>query len=142
MASLIFDHIGIVTADLDKASQQLAGLLGALEWTDRFDDSGLGVSVIFARDRAGMVYELIAPLGDKSPVAKAVASRKDALNQIAYRTASIADALPALRVQGALPIGPAKPAKAFGGANVQFLMTRLGYIIELVEGAESVHKFK
>ena len=42
-----------------------------------------------------------------------------------------------LRSEGMMPLGPAKKAKAFGGARVIFLLSTLGFIIELVEKKEN-----
>ena len=108
---------------------------------ERFDDPRLGVSVRFARDPAGIVYELIAPLGDASPVARALKSRSNLLNQIAYRTRSLESSITRLRSQRALPLGPPAPAVAFGGARVQFLMTPFDFVIELIELDRVVHRF-
>jgi methylmalonyl-CoA/ethylmalonyl-CoA epimerase len=130
---LMFDHIGIVTSDTDHACRQFGSTIGAVEISERFDDSALGVSVQFIRDRAGIVYEMISPLGEKSPVAKALATKTNILNQICYRTASIAEAAAELRELGNMPLGPAKPALAFDGALVQFFFCRLGFVIELIE---------
>jgi methylmalonyl-CoA/ethylmalonyl-CoA epimerase len=139
--SLMFDHVGIVAKDVDKAARALAATIGASESTQRFDDEMLGVSVRFIRDRAGMVYELIAPFGQESPVAKTLASKTNLLNQIAYRTSSLAESVAALRDQGNLPVGPARPAMAFGGAKVQFLLSELGFLIELIESPNHFHVF-
>jgi methylmalonyl-CoA/ethylmalonyl-CoA epimerase len=138
---LIFDHIGIVVSDVETGSGRLTAILGQLRWTDRFDDVTLGVSVRFARDAAGIVYEIIAPYGDNSPVGRALKSRSDLLNQIAYRTHSLTTSVARLRAAKAVPIGHARPAVAFGGAPVQFLMTELGFLIELIEIDHIVHKF-
>ncbi len=43
---------------------------------------------------------------------------------------------------GNLPVGPAKPAKAFGGAKVQFLLSELGFLIELIEAPNHRHTFR
>lgn len=130
---LMFDHIGIVASDTGEACRQFGATIGAVEISDRFDDVSLGVSVQFIRDRAGIVYEMISPLGEKSPVAAALATKSNFLNQIAYRTGSIADAAVELRRLGNFPLGPAKPALAFDGALVQFFFCPLGFVIELVE---------
>jgi methylmalonyl-CoA/ethylmalonyl-CoA epimerase len=139
--TLIFDHIGIVTNDVNRAAIVLGNSVGANGFTRRFDDEVLGVSVRFVRDLSGIVYELIAPLGDKSLDARTLASKANLLNQIAYRTRSISDVLPKLRECGHLPLGPARPAKAFDGANVQFLINEFGYIVELIENPDHVHVF-
>jgi methylmalonyl-CoA/ethylmalonyl-CoA epimerase len=137
---LAFDHIGIVVPDIDEGARNMHGLFGALSWTRRFDDAGLGVSVQFARGDGEVVYEMIAPLGDASPVRGALKSRANLLNQIAYRTRSLEQSVARLR-GWAVPAGPPAPALAFEGARVQFLMTRLGFLIELVEIDRLVHRF-
>src|ERR1700754_4152016 len=105
MSRLAFDHIGIVVSDISDGAAQLTQLLTKLQWTVRTDDEGLGVSVQFARDSAGLVYELIAPLGDRSPVSRALKARTDLLNHIAYRTKSLDEAVANLRGHRAMPVG-------------------------------------
>jgi methylmalonyl-CoA/ethylmalonyl-CoA epimerase len=140
-SDLIFDHIGIVVAELEGGCRTLNCLLTGLQWTRHFEDERLGVSVRFAQDRAGIVYEIIAPLTDKSPIARTVQSRNSLLNQIAYRTRALEPAVRILRAQGAVPVGRAATAVAFGGARVQFLMTPLGFLFELIEIDRVVHEF-
>jgi methylmalonyl-CoA/ethylmalonyl-CoA epimerase len=140
-ADLSFDHIGIVVADVEAGMPKLAGLLGPLVWTRRFDDTGLGVSVRFARDTSGIVYELIAPLGEASPVARTLRARANLLNQLAYRTGSLTASVARLRKERAVPVGSAAPALAFGGAHVQFMMTPFDFLIELIEIDRVVHEF-
>lgn len=139
---LVFDHIGIVVKDIDTGSSSLETILGRLDWTDRFDDAGLKVSVRFARDKSGIVYELISPLGEGSPVAGALRARRDLLNQIAFRTSSLEAAAKHLRTTGAVPISKPHPAIAFGGADVQFFLSKLGFLIELIGAPEHSHTFK
>ena len=138
---LSFDHIGIVAADVAKACKQFGAAVGATGMTARFDDPVLGVTVQFIRDSSGIVYEMIAPLGDTSPVAKSLATKTNLLNQVAYRTANIATAAAVLRKSGNFPLGPAKPALAFGGAQVQFLWSPLGFVVELIEAPDFRHDF-
>ena len=138
---LEFDHIGILTANVEKACHEFGAIVGATGISQRFDDSGLGVTVQFICDGAGIVYEMIAPLGEASPVAKVLASKSNLLNQIAYRTRSIAESAAVLRKAGSFPLGAAKPAVAFGGALVQFFMCPQGFIIELIEAPAHKHVF-
>jgi methylmalonyl-CoA/ethylmalonyl-CoA epimerase len=138
---LAFDHIGIVVSDINAGSKSLAGILGPLVWTRSFEDAGLGVSVRFAKDSSGIVYELIAPLGEDSLIARTLKTRANLLNQIAYRTRSLESSVKRLRAQGAVPVSVAAPAVAFSGARVQFLMVPLGFLIELIEGDRVVHVF-
>ena len=139
---LSFDHVGIIAPDIDAGCVNLRGLLGPLLLTRRFDDFGLGVSVRFCRDISGMVYELIAPLGARSPVAATLASGMNLLNHVAYRTRSLEAATKRLhRQHWATPAGPAAAALAFGGARVQFMLARQGFLLELIETDRVVHEF-
>ena len=138
---MTFDHLGIVVPDLDVGYEKLSALVHPVSWTRRFDDSNLSVSVRFAKDSSGIIYELIAPLGDASPVTRAVRSRTNLLNHIAYRTESLESCVRHLRRSGAVPVARAAPAIAFGGARVQFLMCPLNFLIELIEIDHSAHEF-
>jgi methylmalonyl-CoA/ethylmalonyl-CoA epimerase len=138
---LVFDHLGLVVTDIGAGTGALEGLLGTLSWTRQVDDAGLGVSVRFARDSSGIVYELIAPYGDKSPIARALKSKTDLLNHIAYRTHSLETSAARWRGQRALPVGAPAPALAFGGARVQFFMTALGFLVELIEIDHAIHEY-
>lgn len=139
--NLIFDHVGLVVRDIVRGEEALGKLLPVAAWTKQFDDVQLGVSVKFSRDASGIVYELIAPLGENSPVAKTALSRIGVINQLAYRVPDISAGLLHMRNAGATPTGPAKPAVAFGGALVQFFLTPLGFIIELIEVSAFSHEF-
>jgi methylmalonyl-CoA/ethylmalonyl-CoA epimerase len=102
----------------------------------------LTVSVRFLLDRSGVVFELIAPFGSPSVVDTVLKKGASIINQVAYRTDDLAAAGQELATQGCMPIGEAKPARAFGGALVQFYLSRLGFIIELIESAAHQHDFK
>lgn len=141
MPSLVFDHIGIVVRDVDAAVAMAAAMFRACEASRRFDDDILGVSVRFVREPSGIVYEMIAPFGDNSPVAQTLESRSNLLNQVAYRTSALPRSVTALRKQGCMSLGPAKPARAFAGAKVQFLLSELGFIVELIEAPSFQHEF-
>ena len=117
-AELFFDHVGIVVADIEAGGAILTGVLGPLSWTQRFDDTRLGVAVRFARDRSGMVYELIAPLGDTSPIARTLKSRANLLNHMAYRTSSLDSGLKQARAMRATPVGAAALRVGAGWAGI------------------------
>src|SRR5690606_14508063 len=97
--------------------------------------------VRFFRDVSGVVVELIAPLGERSPVANTL-TQNHRLNQIAYRCDDLARAGAALRSARAVPTGRPAPAIAFGGALVQFFWSPMGHLIELIEAPDWVHEFR
>jgi methylmalonyl-CoA/ethylmalonyl-CoA epimerase len=138
---LTFDHSGIVVRDLARGFQSIIALLPIASKTKRFDDRQLGVSVQFLQDESGVVFELIAPLGSESPVAKIAASREGVINQFAYRVEDLSRAGNYFRSNGATPTAPPKPAIAFDGALVQFFYLPEGFIVELIEAPGFSHHF-
>jgi methylmalonyl-CoA/ethylmalonyl-CoA epimerase len=131
---VIFDHIGLFVADLDRGRRRLGALLPIADLSEPIEDPGLKVRIQFATDTSGVRYELVAPFGEGDPVSGVLASGQAILNHVAYRVADLDAALARLRAEGALPLGPPSPAVAFGGRRVVFLLTRLRFILELVEG--------
>ena len=131
-----FNHIGLVVRDIEAAQGQLADSLQLSGWTEIITDEGIGVQASFGRDASGVCYELIAPYGEDSPIAGHLAQGRSILNHVAYTVGDITEAAAAMRRARAFPLGPAKPAVAFGGRPVQFFMSPLKFIIELVEGQE------
>jgi methylmalonyl-CoA/ethylmalonyl-CoA epimerase len=139
---LIFDHLGVVCRTLDMGRAFLSEALAVREWTGVSTDPIQKVHVQFGRDRAGTVFELIAPSDPESPIAATLKSHKNILNHLAYRTPDIAGAGAALQAQGCIAISQINPAVAFGDALIQFFYSPLDFIIELVELEESTHEFE
>jgi methylmalonyl-CoA/ethylmalonyl-CoA epimerase len=128
-----FHHLGILARTTAAGRRHLEDLLGPLEWTTPIEDPIQQVEVLFAVDASGLRWELVVPLLESSPVSVSLQSRKNILNHIAYTVASIDSEGQRLRERGHLPLGPAQPAAAFGGARIQFHLNPLGFIVELIE---------
>jgi methylmalonyl-CoA/ethylmalonyl-CoA epimerase len=139
---MIFDHAGIVVRDIERSPRSMTRLLPISGRTKRFDDPLLGVSVQFLKNKGGIVFELIAPFGPNSPVAKIASGHRDIINQLAYRVENLAVAGSHFRSCGAVPTGAPKAAVAFDGALVQFFYTREGFIVELIEAPAFNHHFE
>lgn len=129
-----FDHIGIFVESLEQGRDNLAGLLNVNGWSQEVHDDDLKISVQFGWDESGQCYELVAPNGEHNPVDGTLARQANILNHVAYRVVDLDTATTRLRDQGAIPLGAPKPAKALDGARIVFFMTRLGVIVELIEG--------
>jgi methylmalonyl-CoA/ethylmalonyl-CoA epimerase len=136
-----FDHIGIVTGDMAQGRAMLAAAFGIRSWTREFRDEGIGVIVQFGRDQSGVCYELVAPLGDASPVSRVLADGVNVIHHVAYLTADLQNEAKRLRRGGFVVIGPARSAAAYSGARVQFFASETRMLFEFIEAPEHVHAF-
>lgn len=138
---LKFDHIGLVAGTPVEGREFLAKTLNITRWSREFDDHTIGVTVQFgqAGDQSGPWYELISPLGDKSPVLGTIKQGKNILSHVAYLVEDIDKASALLAENDCVSTMPAKPAVAYGGRKVQFFMTPLKFMIELIEAIDHCH---
>jgi methylmalonyl-CoA/ethylmalonyl-CoA epimerase len=136
------DHIGLIVPDLATGRNFLTSTLGITRWTPITDDPVLHVSVQFgAAPGHPLTYELIAPFGEHSPIATALRSGKNILNHLAYLTPSLEASGDHLRQSGCYPTGDPLPALAYQGRRVQFWISPLRFIIELIEKPGHIHPF-
>jgi methylmalonyl-CoA/ethylmalonyl-CoA epimerase len=140
-SSLRFDHVGVVVGEIEVGRAFFAEALGIDRWTEVFADPGLGVSVQFGVGASGPCYELIAPLGENSPVAAALRGGQRILNHVAYLTADLEAEGAKFAGQGCCAAGPAHPAVAYGGRRVQFWVSPLRFMVELIEAPEHEHVY-
>jgi methylmalonyl-CoA/ethylmalonyl-CoA epimerase len=138
-AKLRFDHVGVVVGDMEAGRKFFAETMSIERWTEVFDDPGLRVSVQFGQGETGPCYELITPLGENSPVAAALRNGQRILNHVAYLTADIQAAGQRLADQGCSATGPVHPAVAYGSLHVQFWVSPLRFMVELIEAPEHEH---
>ncbi len=138
-ARLKFDHLGIVVATLAAGRDHLSALFGITRWSEEFADPGIGVYVQFGQDASGICYELVSPLREDSPVTRALKLRDRILNHVAYLVADLDAEAARIRRMRCLPAGPATPAVAYGSKRVQFFITPLYFIIELIEAPDHSH---
>ncbi len=128
-----FDHIGLVVPDLASGVAYCRDVLGLSRFSVAVEDPLQRVWVQFAHDDHGLCYELVAPAGEESPVAQVLKTRRNVINHLAYRVSNLQESAERLRTQRHLPLGPSQPAIAFGGVHVQFFLSPLGHIVELIE---------
>jgi methylmalonyl-CoA/ethylmalonyl-CoA epimerase len=136
-----FDHIGLVVPKLARGRDHLSNLLQIGTWTVEFEDPINGVSVQFGADDSGVCYEIIAPLGEDSPVARALKFGDRILNHVAYLVPDLEIAVERLGKDRCYPTGPSNPAIAYGGRRIQFFVSPLRFIIELIEAVDHRHHF-
>jgi len=111
-------HVGVAVADLDEAVRTYERLLGGrLEHRARVEDQGVEAASMRVGD--GRV-ELLAPLGDDTPVGKFLAKRGPGMHHVAYEVEDVRAAIEALAEQGAELID-AEPRRGMFGLEVAFV---------------------
>ncbi len=130
---MIFDHVGLFVRSLEEGRATLAAMLPIRHWDAPVDDPLIRVRIQFGHDASGLRYELVAPLAPGNPVDGALASGANLLNHVAYLVDDLDAELRRLRRGRCIPTGAPRPAVAFGGRRVVFLLTPLGVILELIE---------
>jgi methylmalonyl-CoA epimerase len=125
------DHLGIAVADLEAARRRYVDDLGFAEVArETLPEQGI---VALLLDGGNCRVELIAPHGEKSPIARFLDRRGEGLQQAAFEVESMDEALAALAERGIAPIAP--PSMGAGGLRICFLhpMDTHGVLLELVE---------
>jgi methylmalonyl-CoA/ethylmalonyl-CoA epimerase len=114
------NHVAIAVSDLEAASRLYRDMLGA-EVSAPVPQPEHGVTTVFV-NLSNTKVELIAPLGENSPIAKFLARSPDGgIHHICYEVADIAAARARLIAQGARVLGDGEPMIGAHGKPVLFL---------------------
>jgi len=136
---LRFDHLGVVAKSLKQGRKMMQQALLVKDWTEVYEDTLNGVVLQFGFDQSGMCYELLEPIDQNSPVFPALSGRKAILNHVAYRVQNLAASASHLVAAGCAPTSKPKPAVAYEGRKIQFFVTPLWFVVELIEAWEHRH---
>jgi len=126
-------HLGVAVADLDEAVATYERLLGAeLEHRELVPDQGVEAASL--RVGAGRV-ELLASLGEETPVGRFLAKRGPGMHHVAYEVEDVGEALGELSAQGAELIDE-QPRQGMFGLEVAFVHpdSTHGVLSEIVSG--------
>ena len=111
-------HVGVAVVDLDEAVQTYERLFGGrLEHRERVEEQGVEAASIRIGDSR---VELLAALGDDTPVGKFLAKRGPGMHHVAYGVADIHAALAGLADSGAELIDT-EPRQGMFGLQVAFV---------------------
>ncbi|MDP9384780.1 MAG: methylmalonyl-CoA epimerase [Actinomycetota bacterium] len=92
------DHVGVAVANLDEALDLYVNVYGlALAHRETVAEQGVDAALL---DVGENHVELIAPLGDDTPVGRFLAKRGPGLHHVAYQTADIESTLRMLKQSG------------------------------------------
>jgi methylmalonyl-CoA/ethylmalonyl-CoA epimerase len=126
-------HVGVAVADLDEAVRTYERLLGGrVEHRARVDDQGVeAASIRVGEDR----IELLAALGDDTPVGKFLAERGPGMHHVAYEVDDVRAAVAELAAGGAELIDHV-PRQGMFGLEVAFVHPASvhGVLSEVVSG--------
>ena len=125
-----FHHVGVAVKDIRATARRLASVFGAESESEILHDPNQGVRLQFMR-LGNLRIELLEPAAEPSPL-DAILKRGIALYQICHEVEDLDAELARLSKSGVAVLSPPKPAVAFGGRRVAFVMCD-GLIIELLE---------
>lgn len=112
------DHVGIAVAEIEPALELWRDAMG-LDVAHREIVEEQGVEAVLL-DVGENHIELLAPLGEDTPVGKFLAKRGPGMHHLAYQVADI-DATLAALVEAGLPLIDKQPRVGIGGSRVAFL---------------------
>jgi methylmalonyl-CoA/ethylmalonyl-CoA epimerase len=131
------DHIGVAVADIE-ASLALwrDGLQMEVAHREVVEEQGVEAVLL---DVGENHVELLAPLGEDTPVGKFLAKKGPGLHHVAYQVSDIDATLAALKQSG-LELIDQQPRTGIRGSRVAFLHPRSteGVLTEIVEPAAGV----
>ncbi len=111
-------HLGVAVHDLDEAVDTYERLFGAeVEHRAHVDSQGVEAAAVLV---GGGRVELLAPLGDETPVGKFLAKRGPGMHHVAYEVADVRAELDRLSEKGAQLID-AEPREGLFGLQVAFV---------------------
>jgi methylmalonyl-CoA/ethylmalonyl-CoA epimerase len=128
------DHVGVAVSDLDAAIALYESTYGmALVHRETVDEQGVEAVLL---DVGENHVELLAPLGDDTPVGKFLAKKGPGLHHVAYQVADIEATLSQLRDAG-LRLIDEQPRTGIRSSRVAFLHPAAtgGVLTEIVQPA-------
>lgn len=129
-------HVGFVVASIE---HEMPGFLRSLlaQWDGRiFEDPQQRVKVAFLTTRPeDPQLELVEPAGENSPVFHFLRERGGGLHHTCYEVDALDEELASFRSRGAIIAKRPKPAVAFDGRRIAWLLTPQKLLIELLEAA-------
>ncbi|MFV8050431.1 methylmalonyl-CoA epimerase [Mycobacterium sp. 48b] len=137
------DHVGIAVPDLDAAAKWYHDNLGMIVLHEEInEEQGVREAMLSVRGAAkgSAQIQLLAPLDEKSTIAKFIDRSGPGLQQLAYRTSDIDALSERLRSQGVRLLYEA-PRKGTANSRINFIHPKDagGVLIELVEPASDEH---
>jgi methylmalonyl-CoA/ethylmalonyl-CoA epimerase len=134
MPEPVLHHVGFAVASIENAIQQFCSSLGARQLTGEIHDPLQRAYVAFIQPSAGdrVQIELVAPADPASPLT-AFVERGGGLHHVCYEVDDLDAQLADARARKSVVIRKPKPAVAFEGRRIAWIVTREKLVIEYLE---------
>jgi methylmalonyl-CoA/ethylmalonyl-CoA epimerase len=133
-ASLFLHHVGFVVPEVRAGMDVFVVSLGATWDGVIYQDPLQKVKVAFLTTRLGDAQiELVEPDGPGSPVLRFLKENGGGLHHVCYEVDDLERQMTAMKFQGALIVRPPKPAVAFEGRRIAWMLTSGKLLVELLE---------
>jgi methylmalonyl-CoA/ethylmalonyl-CoA epimerase len=129
-----FKHLGVAVADLGQALSVYREVFEYRLIAGPYEDPIQKVSVCFVgsgRD-GDLILELVAPLGEKSPVHRVLTKQIGAYHAC-FEVEDLDQTLKHVRAMGCVVFGQPVPAVAFGGRRIAWFYTPSRQLVEILE---------
>ena len=138
MSSLRLHHVGFVVASINESMPGFLRSLAATWDGIVFSDPLQNVRVAFLSTGAGSAsIELVEPAGEDAPVQRFLRERSGGLHHLCYEVDDIEEELRRMRSEKAMIARRPKPAVAFGGRRIAWVITAEKLLVELLETGDT-----
>lgn len=128
-------HVGCVVDSIEAKIAEYQADLGAVSATPSYDDPIQRARVAFlelAQPGATRI-ELVEPLTPDSPVARFLADKGGGLHHLCYEVDDLEAHIARMKKQRAVLVRSPRPAVAFGGRRIAWMLTRGALLVEYLE---------
>jgi len=131
---LFLHHFGFVVRDVREGAEAFKATLGATWDGVVYSDPLQGVKVTFITTRAGdAAIELVEPDGPRSPVLRFLMQTGGGFHHVCYEVEDLDRQLTVFQSRGLPIISRPKPAVAFAGRRIAWVLTEENLLLELLE---------
>lgn len=134
VSAFTFHHLGVAVKSIAKAIPIYQDLFGYELFSGPFDDPIQRVSVCFLRRQAAgeIIVELIAPLGENSPIDR-ILTKGGGAYHVCYEVDNLDETLATLKSKKCIIVSGPVPAVAFKNRRIAWLFTPTQQLVELLE---------
>jgi len=112
-----FHHVAIRVRDIDAAVEQWTSQFG-LELESRGENEALGIKQAWLKMPDGSYFEIVAPLNDESPIAKALEKNGEGLHAVSMNVEGIPQVREGMEAKGVRFAGPFVHPKSSNGVLI------------------------